>query len=387
MTVHDVALIRGDGIGPELVDAALTVLAKVSDLYGFDIGITEVDAGAGAYERTGEVLDAAGRAAVGAADAVLTGPVGLPSVRLPDGTTAGRLEGILHAELGLHTRLRPVELLPGVPSRLDARPGSVDYVVVRDIAAPRYVPGGAAGSDGDGRGGGDGNSRGNGAGRGRGGADERRGVQVDEVSDTLTVAREDCVRTVRRAFELARSRSGSRRDRVRRVTCADRADTLRGMRLLREVFLDVAGDYPEIRAECLYADAAAEALVTAPEYFDVIVTADPVGGVLSALGAGTVGGAALCPSGAVGDAAGCFGPVTGSAPSLAGRRRANPVGQILAAAMMLDHLGEPAAARSVREAVRGALDMGTVRVERDGRSDCGAAAAAEAIAREVQPGA
>jgi 3-isopropylmalate dehydrogenase len=172
---------------------------------------------------------------------------------------------------------------------------------------------------------------------------------------------------------------------VRRVTCADLADALRGMRLFREVFLDVAGDYPEIQAECLYADAAAEALVTTPEYFDVIVAPDPVGAILSDLGGGTVGGTALCAWGATGESTACFGPVHGSAPSLVGRRRANPTGAVLAAAMMLDHLGEAAAARAVREAVRGALDMGTVRVERDGRSDCGAAAAAEAIAREVQP--
>ncbi|WP_329459325.1 isocitrate/isopropylmalate family dehydrogenase [Streptomyces sp. NBC_01497] len=360
MTVHDIALIRGDGVGPELVDAALFVLAKASDLYGFDLGITEVDGGAGTYERTGEALPGAGRAAVRAADATLLGPVGLPSVRLPDGSEAGRLGAVLHTELDLYARVRPVELLPRVSTRLVARHGSVDYVVVQENTRLPHAPRGAAG-----------------------GQDENGGGGT--AADTLTVTSAGCERIARYAFDLARSRAGARRDRVRRVTCADLADTLRGMRLLREVFLDVAGDYPEIQAECLYAGAAAEALVMSPEHFDVIVTADPLGGVLSDLGCGTVGGTALCPSGAVGERAACFGPVHGSAPALAGRRRANPVGQILAAAMMLDHLGEAPAARAVREAVRGALDMGTLKVDRDGLSDGGPAAGAEAVAREIQP--
>ncbi|MCA1218361.1 isocitrate/isopropylmalate family dehydrogenase [Streptomyces sp. 8L] len=368
MTVHDIALIRGDGIGPELVDAALTVLAKASDTYGFDLGITEVDGGACTYERTGEALSAAGLAAVRGADATLMGPVGLPSVRLPDGTEAGHFGGVLRTELDLYARVRPVELLPRVPARLTARPGTVDYVVVQENRGSRENQGNT-----------DGPYAVHGAGR------ETSGGST--VADTLTVTRKRCERIARYAFRLARSRSGTRQDRVRRVTCADRADSLLSMRLFREVFLEVAGDYPEIRAECLYAGAAAEALVMSPEYFDVVVTAEPVGPVLSDLGCGTVGGTALCPTGGIGDGAACFGPTHGSSPALAGRRRANPIGQILAAAMMLDHLGEAPAARAVREAVRGALDMGTVRVEADGCSGGGPAAAAEAIAREIQPGA
>ncbi|MGQ4510892.1 isocitrate/isopropylmalate family dehydrogenase [Streptomyces sp. DW26H14] len=383
MTVHDIALIRGDGIGPELVDAALTVLAKASDTYGFDLGITEVDGGAGTYERTGEALSAAGLAAVRDADATLMGPVGLPSVRLPDGTEAGHFGGVLRTELDLYARVRPVELLPRVPARLTARPGTVDYVVVQENHENRgsQENHGSHGSRENRR------SQENAEGRYTVHGAGRETSGGSTVADTLTVTRKRCERIVRYAFRLARSRSGTRQDRVRRVTCADRADTLLGMRLFREVFLEVAGDYPEIRAECLYAGAAAEALVMSPEYFDVVVTAEPVGPVLSDLGCGTVGGTALCPTGGVGDGAACFGPTHGSSPALAGRRRANPTGQILAAAMMLDHLGEAPAARAVREAVRGALDMGTVRVEADGCSGGGPAAAAEAIAREIQPGA
>ncbi|MBP0457316.1 isocitrate/isopropylmalate dehydrogenase family protein [Streptomyces montanisoli] len=355
MTVHDIAVIRGDGIGPELIDAALTVLEKVSDTYGFDVGITEVDAGAGTYERTGTALPPEGLAAVRAAAATLKGPVGLPSVRLPDGTEAGLLGGVLRSGLDLYANVRPIELLPGVHSRLRARPGSIDYVIVRESTEDLYA------------------SRAKDVGT------------ATAMADSLRVTRRGCERIARFAFDLARTRSGSRPDRVRRVTCVDKANVLRSMYLFRQVFLEVAEDYPDIQAECLYADAAAQALVMTPEYFDVVVTGDMFGDILSDLGGGTVGGIAMCPSGDVGDGPACFEPLHGSAPSLVGRKKANPTGQVLAVAMMLDHLGERAAARAVREAVRGALDMGTVKVERDGRCDSGPAAAAEAIAREVQP--
>jgi isocitrate/isopropylmalate dehydrogenase len=158
------------------------------------------------------------------------------------------------------------------------------------------------------------------------------------------------------------------------------------MYFFRQVFLEVAADYPDISAECLYVDAAAQALVMRPEEFDVIVTENMFGDILSDLGGGTVGGIAMCPSGNIGDAAAYFEPIHGSAPGLAGRGVANPLGQILAAAMLLDYLGEGAAGDGVRAAVRAGLAGGAVVINPDGTARGGAAAVGTAVAR-LLPGA
>jgi 3-isopropylmalate dehydrogenase len=167
------------------------------------------------------------------------------------------------------------------------------------------------------------------------------------------------------------------------VTCVDKANVLRSLYFFREVFLEVAAGYPDIEAECLYVDAAAQALVMTPEHFDVIVTENMFGDILSDLGGGTVGGIAMCPSGNVGAECAYFEPIHGSAPAIAGLHRANPIGQILAAAMMLDHLGEADAAQAVRNATRAALLSGRVRINEAGGADGGPHAVAVAVAQAV----
>jgi isocitrate/isopropylmalate dehydrogenase len=353
MTVHDIAVVRGDGVGPEVVDAALAVLGPVSEGFGFDIGVTEVDAGADTYLRTGSALPGWGLDALRGASAVLKGPVGLPSARLPDGTDAGSLGGLLRDGLGLYAAVRPVRPLPGGGGRSAAVGGNVDYVVVSEEAqGPARLANGPA----DG-----------------GGA----------AQDTLRATRADCARIAHFAFRLARQRSAVHDGRTGRVTCADRADALHSMRLFREVFLDVAADYPDVQAECLYAGAAAQALVATPGHFDVVVADGLLGDVIAGLGSGTAGGAALCPAGFIGAGGAYFEPLHGSEPALAGAGAANPIGQILAAAMMLDHLGEPHAAEAVRAAVASALRWGAVRVEDGIRASGGPAAVAAAVVHEL----
>jgi isocitrate/isopropylmalate dehydrogenase len=164
------------------------------------------------------------------------------------------------------------------------------------------------------------------------------------------------------------------------VTLVDKANVLASMYFFRQVFLEVAAGYPDITAECLYVDAAAQALVMRPEHFDVIVTENMFGDILSDLGGGTVGGIAMCPSGNIGDAAAYFEPIHGSAPELAGRGVANPLGQILAAAMLLDHLGELPGGERIRECVRAGLAGGAIVIRADGTAQGGPAAVGSAVA-------
>jgi isocitrate/isopropylmalate dehydrogenase len=347
---HKIALIRGDGIGPELVDAATTVLEAVTARGEYSVEYVDIDAGADTYRRTGTACATSDvelmRSGV---DATLKGPVGLPEVRLPDGTEAGLLGGILRVGLDLYANIRPVSLLPGIGSALAGRaPGEIDYVIVRENTEGLYA------------------SRGKGVGN------------RWAVADTMMITREGTARVCRRAFELARSRA-----RARKVTCVDKSNVLRSHVLFREVFTEVAEEYPGIATEYLYADAAAQALVLRPDEFDVLVTENFLGDVLSDLGGATVGGISVCPSGNIGEHGAYFEPIHGSAPAIAGRGLANPVGQLLAAAMMLDHLGHHRDGDTIREAVSTALLRGTARIAPDGSAVGGPGAFAEAVAEVV----
>jgi 3-isopropylmalate dehydrogenase len=330
------AVIQGDGIGPEIVGSALHVLAAVAERTGFTYEVTQLSGGARTYEQTGAALSLEDLALVRASDATLKGPVGLPGVRLPDGTEAGLLGGVLRGGLDLFANVRPVLALPGIEGPLHAVPGSIDYVIVRENTEGLYA------------------SRG-------------KGVGNDHaVTDTLLVTRPGTERVVRYAFELARTRAGAPADGVRRVTCVDKANVLRSLYFFRQIFLEVAGEYPEIEAECRYVDAAAQALVLEPGHFDVIVTENLFGDVLSDLGGATVGGISLCPSGNIGGACAYFEPIHGSAPDLAGTGQANPIGQILSVAMLLAHVGEAEAAGLIRGAVAAGLADGALEVARNG---------------------
>lgn len=344
-----VAVLKGDGIGPEIVEATLEVLDALSELCSFSLRYEQLAGGAAEYLRTGTPLTAESLARIRSADAVLKGPVGLPDVRFPDGTEAGLLGGVLRTGLDTYANVRPVLLLPGIESRLRADPGSIDYTIVRENTEGLYA------------------SRGLGVGN------------KWAMTDTLLATRPGCERVSRFAFELARRRSGAPEDGVRRVTCVDKANVLRSLYFFREIFLEVAADYPDIEAECLYVDAAAQALVMGPEHFCVIVTENLLGDILSDLGGGTIGGIALCGSGNIGENTAYFEPVHGSAPALVGSNLANPIGQLLSAALMLEHLGEGLAAERLRGGIAGALGDGEVIVDRRGAVSGGAASVAAAV--------
>ncbi|MQA04042.1 MAG: isocitrate/isopropylmalate dehydrogenase family protein [Streptosporangiales bacterium] len=350
MRTHRIAVIRGDGIGPELVDAALQVLDAVAAGRDYRFETVEVDAGADTYRRTGTACSAEALELIRSDVAgTLKGPVGLPQVRRPDGTEAGLLGGILRTGLDAYANVRPVRLLAGTTSSLGLRAGEIDYVIVRENTEGLYA------------------SRGKGVGN------------AWAMADTSITTREATLRVCRRAFELAHRRNSAPSDGTRRVTCVDKSNVLRTYALFRDIFHEVAQEYPDVETEVLYADAAAQALVLRPGDFDVLVMENFLGDILSDLGGATIGGIAFCPSGNIGDEHAYFEPIHGSAPGVAGRDLANPIGQVLAAGMLLDHLGHPDDARRVTAAVEAALASGAVQVAGDGTVTGGATAAADAF--------
>ncbi len=319
-----VVILPGDGIGPEIVDATLDVLETVQTLSGRFALIYELHkAGAACYRETGTTITPEALEAFQRAHSTLKGPVGLPEVRRPDGTEAGLLGGELRVRFDLFANIRPIRLYPGVASPLHAMaPGAIDYVILRENCEGLYLS---------------------------------RGVGIttpQAATDTLMVTERGCTRIARQAFELARKKErGAPADGKRRVTLVDKANVLRSFAFFRRIFLETAADFPNIEAECLHIDAAAAALVNRPGHFQVIVTENLFGDILSDLGGATIGGLGMCPGANIGEKLSYFEPIHGSAPDIAGRSLANPTSQILAAAMMLRHLGEAEAADLVEKAV------------------------------------
>lgn len=343
----------GDGIGPELVTSALVILQEACRLDGVSVELSEEPGGAAVYRETGEALRPGALDRLRSVDGVLKGPVGLPEVRKPDGTEGGLLGGLLRIGLDTFANVRPIRQLPGVSTALRAEPGFIDYVIVRENTEGLYLSRGA-------------------------------GVRnYHAASDQMLITRAGTERIARFAFDLARTRNGAPRDGVRRVTCVDKSNVLRSFALFREVFDEVAAEYPDIEANHIYADAAAHALVVEPDRFDVLVMENFLGDILSDLGAGTVGGLGMCPSGNIGNGAAYFEPIHGSAPSIAGRNLANPVSQILSGAMLLSHCGHDAAAARVDTAVEQAFVDGAVSILPSGGPEGGTTSVTDAVLQRL----
>lgn len=353
---HRVVVIRGDGIGPELIDSAMLVIDAVLEKHDeLRLEFISHEAGAGLFLREGTSMQPETMDAIRAADAMFKAPVGLPDVRRDDGTEAGLLGG-LRIGLDTYANVRPVRLLPGIEAPIKAEPGSIDYVIVRENTEGMYL------------------SRG-------------KGVGTSEVmTDTMLISRKGTERIARFAFELARTRNGAPEDGQRRVTCVDKANVLSSLAFFRQIFDEVGTDYPDIEQEHLYADAAAQELVQRPEHYDVLVMENLLGDILSDLGGATVGGIGVCCSANIGDDHAYFEPIHGSAPSLAGLDRASPISQILTAAMMFDHLGEPSAADTIRRAVEHVLEHAVVVLDSSGQPFGGTKAAAHAVAAAISGG-
>ena len=312
MTTFEIAVLPGDGIGPDVTAEAVRVLEAVEKkLEGVRFRFTEYACGAGEYLRNGDPLPKATLEACRAAHATLLGAMGLPGVRWPSGTEmTPQID--LRDELDLYAGARPIKLYHPAHSPLKARPGAIDFVIYRENTEGLFF------------------SR-----------KEKYNPAAAEVRDTLRISRHGSERLFRAAFKEA-----MRRRKV--VTLVDKANVLPSMAYFRGIFFEIAQEFPEVRTEAVYVDAASLYLVQRPETFDVLVTENMFGDILSDLAAGLVGGMGMAPSGDIGDKHAVFQPSHGTAPDIAGKGIANPIATILSGALMLEWLGHPETLRGAR---------------------------------------
>jgi 3-isopropylmalate dehydrogenase len=331
-------VVRGDGIGPEVCDSAVRVVTEAVGKSRLDL--VDLPAGAVHFQKTGTALPEETFQACAKADAILHGAAGIPGVVYADGTEAGIEFGLkLRFRLDIYANVRPIKLYPNVVSPLRGREaGSIDYVILRENTEGLYAA--------------------------RGGGNL---LHNDIATDTMVITRKGTERIVRKAFELSRQRNGALLDGKRRVTCCDKANVLRSYAFFRSVFDDVARDYPDIETDYAYADAIMVHMVKRPDFYDVIVTENMFGDIISDLGAVSVGGMGMSPSAELGDDNGFFQAAHGSAPDIAGQNVANPIGTILAGAMMLKWLGDrkgdkamSMASQRIEEAVEEVMSKGDV---------------------------
>jgi 3-isopropylmalate dehydrogenase len=329
-----IAVFEGDGIGPEIMRPTVDLLDRLAARGGYKLQFDTVPAGAAHYAQTAEALPAASMAAARAADAILLSAMGLPSVRYPDGTEISPQIDLRKA-LTLFAGVRPVRIFPGQKTPLDLPAGKeVDFVLIRESTEGLFHT----------------------QGRGE--------VSRDEARETLLITRDISEKLFRFAFNLAHERKAAGRGRGR-VTCVDKANVFRAFAFFREIFDAEAARHPDLAADHAYVDATALWFVLKPWDFDVLVTENMFGDILSDLGAGLMGGLGVAPSADIGLDHAVFQPCHGSAPDIAGQGVANPLAMVLSAAMMLDWLGlrhdAPALASDglrLREAVEAVIRFG-----------------------------
>ena len=312
-----IALLPGDGIGPEVVAEAVRVLDAVqSRELAPPLAFEELSVGAGEYLRSGDPLPAQVFDRLREFDAILLGAIGLPEVRWPDGREmTPQLD--LRERLDLYCGLRPIYLFHALDSPLrDCAPGSIDLLLVRESTEGLFATRTVA-----------------------------QDPAADRAEDTMRITRAGAERVARAAFRAAMRRR-------KHVTLVDKANVLPSMAFFRRVFDEVAREFPAVATDRVYVDAASLYLIQCPKRFDVMVTENMFGDILSDLAAGLVGGMGMAPSADIGDRYAVFQPSHGTAPDIAGRGIANPVATILSAAMMLEWLGVPAGAEAIRAAVR-----------------------------------
>jgi 3-isopropylmalate dehydrogenase len=333
---YDLAVLPGDGIGPEVMAAALSVLHAAAQRAGRSFRAPAYAAGAGHYRATGVALPDATLDACRSADAILFGAMGLPDVRGADGTEVIPQLDIRFA-LDLYAGVRPVRTWPGLQVPLaDPRAAAIDLVLVRESTEGLFYA------------------------RGRG------VVTPDDAQDTMRITRSGTARVADFALRLARQRKA--RGRPGRLTSVDKANVFRSMAFWRDVVHERAAAFPDIVLEDAYVDAMALNLVLKPWQYDVLVTENMFGDILSDLIASLVGGMGMAPSADIGDHWGLFQPAHGTAPDITGQGIANPTAMVLSAALMLDWLAErhadaalADAAAAIERAVHLAFETGAVR--------------------------
>ena len=345
MSKYEIAVIRGDGIGPEVVEEGIKVLDAAQARFGVEFAYTKFPWGSAYYFEHGRMMDANALDSLRGFDAILFGAVGHPDIQ--DHVTLNGLLLPMRRGFDQYVCQRPSILLPGVTSPLRGmESGDIDMVVIRENTEGEYANVGGF---------------------------QYKGFPEEVAVQTSVFTRRGIERVVRYSFELARSRNKQRR--VASITKSNAQGY--GMVLWDEVFDQVAAEYPDIETESLLVDAACMNFIRRPQSFDVVVASNLFGDVLTDIGAIITGSMGLAPSGNINPERAfpsVFEPVHGSAPDIAGKGIANPMATVFSGAMMLRHLGETEAADAVDAAVESVL--------RDGETmpaDLGGSASTQAI--------
>lgn len=350
-----IAVLPGDGIGIDVTEEAVRVLRAVErSVGGFTLTLSTHESGADCYQRTGEDLPKATIDACLRADAVLLGAMGHPDIRKPDGTELTP-QVTLRIIFDLYAGVRPCKLYAGAKTPLAGlKPGDIDLIILREQTEGLF-------------------------------ASQTGGIVLgDQVAtDTLVMTRRGIERISEFAFQLAEGRR-------KHVTCVDKANIFKSYAYFRKVFDEVGARHPNVKTQHAYIDAQALHLVQRPGKFDVLVTENMFGDILSDLAAGLIGGMGMAPSGDIGDTFGVFQPAHGTAPDIAGKGIANPIAAILSAGMMLDWLGRRrnhprliSAGQRIEQAVAAVLAEGkTLPVDQGGNATT--QQVGEAISRTIE---
>ena len=325
-----ITVLKGDGIGPEIVDEALKVLDKIASKFGHRFDYTYVDIGGCSIDKFGVPITDEGMALCKSADSVLLGAVGGPKWdTLPGNIRPEKALLGIRAAMGLYTNLRPARLYAALKDDSPLRPDLVekgfDIMIVRELTGGIYF----------------------------GDRGYREGKYGEEAYDTEQYSRMEIERIARAAFEAARVRG-------KKVTSIDKANVLETSRLWRKTVHEIAAEYPDITVTDMLVDNAAMQLVRNPSQFDVIVTSNMFGDILSDEASQITGSIGMLPSASIGATkVGLYEPIHGSAPDIAGQNKANPIATILSAAMMLRYaFALEAEAQAIEDAVNRVLDAG-----------------------------
>jgi len=349
---YDIGVIPGDGVGPECIREGLKVIQQASKKSGFTLNLVHYDFGAERYLKTGEVLPDSALDELKKLDAIYLGAVGDPRVK----------QGVL--ELGLllklrfgldqYVNLRPVVLYPGVWTPVkDKGPEEIDFVVVRENTEGLYA--------------------------GLGGF-LKKGTQDEVAVQEMVVTRKGIERVVKFAFEYCK-----KRNKRKKITMVDKANVLTyAGDLWQRVFYEVGEKYPDIEKDHAYVDACCMWFVKNPEWFDVVVTGNLFGDIITDLGAMVQGGMGVAAGGNINpDGVSMFEPIHGSAPKYAGQNKINPIATIAAGAMMLEILGEDKASQAVDDAIKKTLASGKIKDMGAGRMGMTTSEVGDLIASKI----
>lgn len=324
-----IALLAGDGIGPEIVDQAVNVLNRVATKFGHNFSYTPALVGATAIDHTGDPYPAETHKICQEADVVLFGAIGDPKYDNDPSAKVRPEQGLLRMRksLGLFANVRPLVVFDSLVDRSPLKAERVkgaDFVCIRELTGGMYF-----------------------------GRPQGRSEDGNTAYDTCVYTREEIERILHVAFKMAMSRR-------KLLTVVDKANVIATSRLWRQIAKEMAPSYPEVQVDYMFVDNAAMQIIQRPTYFDVLVTENLFGDILTDEASVISGSLGLLPSASLGSDAALFEPIHGSYPQAAGKNIANPMATILSGAMLLEHVGLVKEGAAVRAAVEKAIQNGVV---------------------------